>query len=138
MTYNKTVATAGADEEHPKTVVLASVPPFTITGHCYLKEANTVAQTYIETSESGAVFAETGGVEEEWEKTGEPLEVGSGEASSATAAHAAAFSGPSEGPFSAQSKSGAVALDGTPNNAVFLGNKASPACYFSGTITEEK
>ena len=36
------------------------------------------------------------------------------------------------------SKSGAIALNGAPNNAVFLGNKAATACYFTGTVTEEK
>jgi Collagen triple helix repeat (20 copies) len=136
-TWNKTVATAGASSAAPKTVVLDTIGPFTITGHCYLEGEKTFATTEIETSEAGAVFAETGGTEEEWEKTSEALPVGEG-ASSATAGHAAAFSGPVEGPFAAQSKTGTIALNGTSNEAVFLGSKASPACYFSGTATEEK
>lgn len=141
-TYNKTVAAAGASISAPKTVVLETVGPFTITGHCYSaenanKEPTTVAATYIETSELGAVFAETGGTQEEWEAIKEPLPVGEG-ASSVTAGHNAAFSGPVEGPFAAQNKTGTIALDGTSNEAVFLGGKSSPACYFSGTVTEEK
>ena len=132
QTWNRTVAAAGSPP-----VTLATVGPFTITGHCSAVGEKTIAQTYIETSEAGAVFAETGGSEEELEK-GEAVEVGTGAAQSATSGHEAAFSGPSEGPFSAQSKTGTIALTGSPNNGVFLGNKASPACYFSGTITEEK
>lgn len=137
VTWNKTVAVAGASISSPKSVVLETVGPFTITGRCYLSGEKTVAQTYIESSEAGAVFAETGGIEEELEK-GEAIEVGGGSAESATSTHEAAFSGPSEGPFAAQNKTGTIALTGSPNNGVFLGNKASPACYFSGTITEEK
>src|SRR5262249_29388163 len=104
---------------------------------CYVSGESTVAATYIETSENGVVFAETGGLEEELEK-GEPVEVGSGSATSKTATHEAAFSGPVEGPFPAQNKTGTIALNGQANEAVFLGNKASPACYFTGTVTEEK
>ena len=137
-TWNKTVASAGASIGAPKVVELEKVGPFTITGHCYLSGANTIAATYIETSEAGSVFAETGGSEEEFEKTGEAIPVGGGLAESATSTHEAAFSGPEEGPFAAQNKAGTIALDGSPNDAVFLGNKASPACYFSGTVTEEK
>ena len=136
-TWNKTVATAGASISTPKTVVLETIGPFTISGHCYISGEKTIAATYIETSEAGSVFAETGGTEEEWEKTNESLPVGEG-AESVTSGHEAAFSGPVEGPFAAQNKPGTIALDGTPNEAVFLGGKASPACYFSGTITEEK
>jgi hypothetical protein len=141
QTWNKTIATAGASASAPKTVVLATVGPFTITGHCYIGgvlNEKTIAETDIETSELGSVFAETGGTEETLEKTGEALSVGEGKAESVTATHEAAFSGPDEGPFSAQNKTGTIALNGTPNDAVFLGGKAAPACYFSGTLTEEK
>lgn len=136
-TWNKTVETAGESVSKPATVVLEKVGPFTITGHCYQSSTNTVAATYIETSEEGSVFAETGGTQESIEK-GVAVPVGAGPAESATAAHEAAFTGPSEGPFSAQSKTGAVALTGAANDAVFLGGKAKPACDFSGTVTEEK
>jgi hypothetical protein len=136
-TWNKTVATAGADAEHAKTVVLDTIGPFTITGHCYIEGEKTFATTEIETSEAGAVFAETGGTEEEWEKNNEPLPVGEG-ASSKTSEHKEEFSGPVEGPFAALNKSGTIALNGTPNEAVFVGGKTSPACSFSGTATEEK
>jgi hypothetical protein len=137
VTWNKKVETAGPKIDEPKTVVLETIGPFTLTGHCYVSGTNTVAATYIETSENGVVFAETGGVEEELEK-GEPIPVGEGIAESNTAAHEPGFAGPSEGPFSAQNKSGTIALNGQANEAVFLGSKAAPACYFTGTVTEEK
>ncbi len=137
VTWNKTIKTAGESAAKPNTVVLAEVGPFTITGHCYVATTTTVAQTYIESSEEGSVFAETGGVEEEIEKK-VPIEVGGGAAGSLTVTHEHSFSGPSEGPFSAQSKSGAIALTGSPSDGVFLGDKAETACYFSGTVVEEK
>ncbi len=137
QTWNDTVKVPGESAEHPKKAELAKIGTFTIWGDCYLSGAETVASTAIETSEEGAVFAETGGFEEELVKN-VPDPVGAGTAQSSTETHEHAFSGPSEGPFSAQSKSGAIALDGTPNDAVFLGNKAEPACYFSGSVTEEK
>jgi hypothetical protein len=137
QTWNRTIKVAGESEAKPAKVVLAEVGNFTITGHCYLTATQTVADTYIETSEEGAVFAETGGEEEEIEK-GEPVVVGTGSASNTTSGHEHAFSGPVEGPFAAQSKTGSIALEGSANNGVFLGDKAEPACYFSGTVTEEK
>ena len=39
-------------------------------------------------------------------------------------------------PVLSPEQAGAIALDGAANNAVSLGDKASPACYFSGTVTE--
>jgi hypothetical protein len=137
VTWNKKVETAGASIATPKTVVLETIGPFTLTGHCYVSGEKTIAATYIETSEAGSVFAETGGSEEEIEK-GEPIPVGAGAAESLTSSHEAAFAGPSEGPFAAQNKAGTIALNGSANEAVFLGNKATPACYFTGTVTEEK
>ena len=78
------------------------------------------------------MFAETGGFEEELEK-GEPVPKSDPAAPKAlTSTHEAAFSGPVEGPFAAQNKTGTIALNGQANDAVFLGNKASPACYFTG------
>ena len=137
VTWNKMVTAAGASISTPKTVVLETIGPFTFTGHCYVSGEKTIAATYVETSEAGSVFAETGGTEEEIEK-GEPIPVGTGAAESLTSTHLAAFAGPSEGPFAAQNKAGTIALNGSANEAVFLGGKSSPACYFTGTITEEK
>jgi hypothetical protein len=139
-TWNRKIETAGAEIATPATVVLATVPPFTLRGFCYQTAepgAKTVAATYIETSEEGSVFAETGGFEETIEK-GEAIPVGAGAAESVTATHLSNFSGPVEGPFSAQSKTGLTGLNGSSNEAVFLANKAKPACYFTGTVTEEK
>jgi hypothetical protein len=136
-TWNRKIETAGASIATPATVVLATVGPFTMTGHCYIAGEKTVAATYIETSEEGSVFAETGGFEEAIEK-GEAIPVGAGAAESVTATHLSNFSGPVEGPFSAQSKTGLIGLNGSSNEAVFLGGKAKPACDFTGTVTEEK
>ena len=139
VTWNRKIETAAASFAAATPITLEKVGPFTLLGYCYKagEPSKTIAKTYIETSEAGSVFAETGGVEEEIEK-GEAIEVGAGAAESETAGHEAAFSGPIEGPFAAQNKAGTIALNGSSNEAVFLGNKASPACYFSGTVTEEK
>jgi len=139
-TWNRKIETPGASIAAPATVVLAIVPPFTLLGYCYQTAepgAKTVAATYIETSEEGSVFAETGGFEETIEK-GEAIPVGAGAAESVTETHLSNFSGPVEGPFSAQSKTGLIGLNGSSNEAVFLADKAKPACYFTGTLTEEK
>ncbi len=137
VTWNKSIKTPGKSAAEATTVVLEKVGPFTLSGHCFLEGEQTVANTYITTSEEGVVFAETGGLEEELTK-GEAVAVGTGAAKSPTSTHEPAFSGPSEGPFAAQNKTGTVALDGSANAAVFLGEKAEPACYFTGTVTEEK
>lgn len=137
QTWNRSIKTPGKSKAEASTVALASVGNFTISGHCYEEGLETVADTYISTTEEGAVFAETGGLEEGLEKN-TPVPVGTGAAKSPSSSAEPAFSGPSEGPFAAQSKGGAVALDGTDNNGLFLGGKTGPACYFSGTVTEEK
>ncbi|HEX9482472.1 MAG TPA: hypothetical protein VF927_10255 [Solirubrobacteraceae bacterium] len=139
LTWNEKIETAAASFAAAKPAVLKKIGPFTLLGYCYQsgEPAKTVAATYIETSEEGSVFAETGGFEESIEK-GEATPVGAGTAESVTATHLSNFSGPVEGPFSAQSKTGLVGLNGSPNEAVFLGGKAKPACYFTGTVTEEK
>ena len=142
-TWNKSIKTPGASLASAKTVVLETIGPFTLTGRCYLIESagkqETVADTYIQSSEAGVVFAETGGLEEELESgAANAIPVGTGLAKSGTETHEHAFSGPSEGPFAAQSKNGSIALEGSANNGVFLGDKEEPACWFTGTVTEEK
>ena len=54
-----------------------------------------------------------------------------------TAEHKAAFAGPWEGLFGAESKTGGTALNGAANEAVFLGDQAEPSCYFSGYVVSD-
>jgi len=138
IAWNKIVETAGESVSNPATVTLAKIGPFTISGHCYVSGAETIADTYVWTSEAGSVFYEAAGSEEEIEAGAEhAISVGDEPAKGVTSLHEHVFSAP-EGPFSGQSKSGAIAFDATSNNAVFLGDKTKPACYFSGNYTEEK
>ena len=57
VTWNKTIATAGADFANANTVTLATVGPFTVTGYCYLFNGDAgqyIAETYVTTSADGA------------------------------------------------------------------------------------
>ncbi len=133
--WKKTIEKPGESKTSPATVVLEKVGPFTLSGRCYLEGSNTVAETYI-----GLSSGEEGFASESNEDTGEALKgpeekpVTSEHAVGETSEHEAEFIGPDEGLFSAETKSGSVALDGAANEGVYLEGKAKPACYFSGYV----
>lgn len=136
--WRKTIEKAGASKTAPEKVTLEAIAPFTIVGRCYINGTEeTVAETDIETSEEGAVAAETEEGEQISLKAGEEVSISPEPAESGNEEHLAAFKGPDGGLFSAESKTGAVALDGAVNEGVFVGGKAKPACYFSGYVVSE-
>jgi hypothetical protein len=133
--WRKTVPTPGTTKAAATKVTLAVIGPFTISGHCYEFAEVTVAETYISSSQAGAVAAEPEEGEQialplatEVSITPEPAEGESGEAR---------FKGPNGGLFSAETKSGSLALDGASNEGVYLNGTATPACYFSGYAVEQ-
>ncbi|MGH2864040.1 MAG: hypothetical protein ACRDJX_02195 [Solirubrobacteraceae bacterium] len=132
--WRKTIQEPGSSEGHAHTVTLAEVPPFTITGHCYEEEGETVAQTYISSSQEDSYLRIY--EEDEYESLGE-------EAQELVWAEARAeptepdFEGGPEGGFSASAANGLVALDGTADEGVWLEGEAGQACSFSGELTSE-
>lgn len=136
--WRKTIEKAGASKTAPEKVTLETVAPFTIVGRCYVNaNEETVAETDIESSEEGAVAASSEEGEELALKVGEEVSISPEPAESANEEHEAVFKGPYGGLFSAESKTGGVALDGAANEGVFLGDKAKPACSFSGYVVSE-
>jgi hypothetical protein len=135
--WRKTIEKAGASKEAPETVTLETLGPFTIVGHCYVNGTSTVAATYIRTSEEGSVLAESEEGEQVELTTSKEALLSPEPAESETSEHEAAFKGPYGGLFSAESKTGAYALDGAVNEGVFLEGRAKPACYFSGYVVSE-
>jgi len=142
--WNVSIEKAGASKEAPATVELEKVAPFTIVGHCWEETltGETLAATYIKTSEEGSHFAESGEGEQVAIKANEevslngsaPFEPAEGDSEE----HEPDFRGPYEGGmFSAYSKSGLVSLNGAANAGVFLQGKAKPACSFSGFLVSE-
>lgn len=133
----RTTSEAGASEANPTKVTLREEAPFKLVGHCWKEGTSTYAQTFIETSETGSWASRsdestagrlTEGGEHEAELT---EEVAEGE-HEGTTVQASNLIGPHEGLFAAESRTGAVALDGAVNDGVFLEGKVKPACYFSG------
>ncbi|MHB8532780.1 MAG: hypothetical protein ACYDC2_08670 [Solirubrobacteraceae bacterium] len=135
--WRTTIATAGASKAEPARVTLAEAPPFKLVGHCFLEGADTVAATYLEVTSGSASVAEPN-AEGELLEAGEAheLQIATAPATSVTAEHEAAFTGPGEGLFSAESSSGSASIDGAANQGVFLEGKANPACYFSGFLVQ--
>jgi hypothetical protein len=136
--WRTTVATAGKAIGEPATVVLATVGPFTVTGHCYESGLNTDAATYISTSETGS-FAQgySGQGSEEPLTAGEDLQISEDTASGATATHVANFLSPDDGSWGAVTADGSVSLNGFGSQGVWLQGESGPACSFSGYLVTE-
>ncbi len=139
--WRKILEKPGVSKEKPEIVSLEKAGPFTITGHCYLETVSTVvhtvAATYIGLTEGEALVSESNTAEGEALTAGQEKPVSTETAQNVTAEHEAAFSGPDEGLFAAETTTGSHALDGAANEGVFLEGKAKPACYFSGYVVAE-
>ena len=128
--WRKTISTAGVSAASPTTVALLTVGPFKVVGHCYKDGLETVASTFLASSEGGNFAAEP--------EEGEMIELPKEKDVSITPEPAEGepeepiFKGPNGGLFSAETKSGTLALDGASNEGVFLSGKSGPACFFSG------
>ncbi len=128
--WRKTIKTAGASEGEATTVVLAEVPPLTISGRCYEEHGATIAQTYIASTETES-FLRVAKEAKTLIFTGErPLTEDAAEG--ITVDNEAVLAGGPEGSFSATAHDGSVALDGTADQGVWLQGEIGPACSFSG------
>jgi hypothetical protein len=138
LRWRTSVAEAGASKAAPATVVLATVGPFTVKGHCYEEAGNTKAATYILTSETGS-FAQgysNEGSEEPLE-AGEELHISEDTASGASATHVANFDSPDDGSWGAVSADGSVSLNGFGSQGVWMRGASGPACTFSGYLVTD-
>jgi Collagen triple helix repeat (20 copies) len=138
----RTTSEAGT-EGSPKRVTLREEAPFKLVGHCFVDSTGeTIASTFIQSSEEGAWVTESNESEGQEIKAGPehelPVteEVAEGEAEG-NEVEESQFRGPYEGSFSAESRKGTVALDGAANEGVYLEGKKKPACYFSGYFISE-
>jgi hypothetical protein len=128
---------AGVNEASPTTVLLATAGPFTVTGHCYERGEVTVAQTYLSTSENGAIAQLGPG-------TTDPFNVASGEVPagpqilSGTAEHQHVWDGAASAQtWAATSAGGRLTINGHDNEGVWLQGQTGPACTFSGFLIAE-
>jgi len=136
--WRTTVATAGASSASPNTVTLATVGPFTITGHCFINGTNTQAATFISTSQDGAAtqgYSSRGKVPQNISDG--DVQISEDTASGATATNTEAFKGPDDGSWVAQSPDGSLTLDGAGSQGVWMQGASGPACSFSGYLITE-
>lgn len=138
----RTTSEAGT-EASPKRITLREEPPFKLMGHCFVSSTGeTIASTFIQSSEEGAWVTESNESEGREIKAGPEHELPVTEESAEGEAEGneveeSQFRGPYEGSFSAESRKGTVALDGAANEGVYLEGKKKPACYFSGYFISE-
>jgi Collagen triple helix repeat (20 copies) len=128
--WRKTINTAGASVASANTVVLAEAVPFTITGHCYENGEQTVAQTYISSTQSSSYLRIY--EEPEYQPLGAAQVLVPEDAKGLTTGHETDFEGGPEGSFSAMAHDGKTALDGAADQGVWLRGPTGPACSFSG------
>ena len=128
---------AGASAASPATVALLTVGPVQSRRPLLqTRPTETVASTYLASSEGGNFAAEP--------EEGEEIELPKEKDVSITPEPAEGepeepiFKGPNGGLFSAETKSGTLALDGASNEGVFLSGESGPACFFSGYAVVEE
>jgi hypothetical protein len=134
--WRKSIAMAGKGKATK--VTLLTVGPFEVVGHCEEEAGGgeTIASTFIVSSEAGAFAAEP--------EEGEQIALPKGQEVSITPEPAEGepeepvFKGPNGGLFSAETKTGTLALDGASNEGVFLSGESGPACFFSGYAVVEE
>jgi hypothetical protein len=138
LRWRTTVATAGKSKTEPATVTLATVGPFTVTGHCYEEGTNTAAATYISTTEKGS-FAQgySGEGSEEPLEAGEDLQISEDVAEGKTSTHTANYRSPDDGSWGAETADGSATLNGFGNQGVWLQGESGPACSFAGYLVTE-
>ena len=138
LRWRTTIATAGKSIAEPTTVVLATVGPFTVTGHCYEATTKTVAATYISTSEENSFAQGYSSVGSEQPlKAGEDLQISEERAEGTTATHQSTFVSVNDGSWAAETATGSLTLNGFGNQGVWLQGESGPACSFSGYLITE-
>jgi hypothetical protein len=131
------VATAGADFASANTVTLATAGPFTVDGYCYENGTNTVAESYISTSQDNSAMNDY------WQSSYVPFNTSDGfvvignSASGDTATNTMAWEGPYDGSTAAVSADGATAVNIFVGQGVWMQGATGPACSFSGFLVED-
>jgi hypothetical protein len=137
VSWNTTIATAGADFADANTVTLATVGPFTLKGYCYDSGPSTKAETYISTSQDNSYMSDF------WQSDQIPFNASAGfveiglSMGGETATHAFGFTGPFEGSTAAVSGDGATAINILTNVGVWMQGANGPACSFSGFLVKD-
>jgi hypothetical protein len=137
MTWNTTVATAGASFGTANTVSLATVGPFAVTGYCYLSGGTTYAETYVTTSEDGASLNDYDAsqyLSGNFNVASGPELVGYGVNDGG--ASQTDWYGPNDGSFAATNAAGTTVINGSPNVGTYLQGPSGPACSFSGYLVK--
>jgi hypothetical protein len=136
VSWNVTVASAGADQSHPNTVTLATVGPFTLQGSCWNEIPGNVtyAQTNISTSQVNSSLDKVG-------YTG-PFSPSDGftmigeQATGDSATHVSELLGPGSYSSAAESSDGNTAINIFNNQGVWIQGASGPACSFSGFLVK--
>ncbi len=140
VTWNTTVATAGADFAHANTVTLATVGPFTLTGYCYLFNGDAgqySAETYITTSQDGASLRDyftNNNYPGNFDIATGPVQVGTGAYVDGSGVD---WEPAYDGKFGVDDGTGTTVFLGAPNNGVFIQGASGPTCSFSGDLVKE-
>jgi hypothetical protein len=137
VSWNTTIATAGADFAHANTVTLATVGPFTLKGYCYDRGPSTTAETYISTTQDNSYMSDF------WQSDQIPFNASQGfveiglSMGGETDIHAFGFTGPFEGSTAAVSGDGATAINILTNVGVWMQGANGPACSFLGFLVKD-
>jgi hypothetical protein len=134
--WRRTIATAGKGKAKATTLSLLKAGPFEVQAKCWEEEGETVAETDLVSTEAGSVAAESEEGEQIPLAPNTPVSVSPEPAEGEPTTPV--FKGPYGGLFSAQTKTGALALDGAPNEGVYLNGESGPACFFSGYAVVEE
>ena len=140
VTWNKTIATAGADFANANTVTLATVGPFTITGYCYLFNGDAgqyIAETYVTTSADGASLDDgdtNPGLGGDFDIASGPIMVGQ---QAAVDTSGVDWEGAAGDSFEADNGTGSTVITGFPNDGVFVHGASGPTCEFSGYLVQD-
>jgi hypothetical protein len=138
VTWNTTIATAGADFANANTVTLATVGPFTIKGYCYLFNGDAgqyVAETYITTSQDGASLddeANSPNLNGDFDIASGPVQVGDQAYVDTSGTDWQGAAGES---LAASNATGSTVITGFPNEG--SQGPSGPNCSFSGYLVKD-
>jgi hypothetical protein len=134
-------STIGASKESPAVVKLAGEGALTVWGHCYKKEGNTAAATYLSTTAAGTFLHSfvTGEFDEAHRgrkalTQGIHYQVTEGIAEGTTGTQEPALLGTNSSPFAAEAAN--LAVIGFPTQGVYMPGTGA-ACSFSGYLVVE-
>ena len=141
--WHVNTSTIGASKESPAVVKLATEGALTVSGHCYKKEGNTAAATYLSTAAAGTFLHSFVGGTGEFDEAhrgrkaltqGTALSGHEGIAEGTSGSQEPALLGTNSSPFAAQAAN--LAVTGFPTQGVYMPGTGA-ACSFSGYLVVE-